>query len=249
LLREGDNADFIFVDNLKSMNVLETWINGEMVFSEGVVNFSYIPGKAVNNFNCSVIKENDICIKNVGGSIRVIEVFEGELLTKELIESVDVSVFVKSNTVNDILKIVVKDRYKDSPPAVGFIKGFGLKRGAFASSVAHDSHNIIAVGTSDSDIVNSINEIVNMKGGLSVSSEGKTDSLQLNIGGIMTTRSCNEVADDYERLNMLARSFGCSMKAPFMALSFMALLVIPDLKIGDKGLFDVKKFELVSLFV
>jgi adenine deaminase len=135
------------------------------------------------------------------------------------------------------------------PPAIGFIKGFGLKKGAFASSIAHDSHNIIAVGTNDSDIVNSINEIVSMKGGLAVSDHETLKSVQLNIGGIMTTRSCEEIADDYDILNKLVKSFGCDMKAPFMTLSFMALLVIPELKIGDRGLFDVKKFEPVSLFV
>jgi adenine deaminase len=135
------------------------------------------------------------------------------------------------------------------PPAIGFIKGFGLKKGAFASSIAHDSHNIIAVGTNDSDIVNSINEIVRMKGGLAVSDHETLKSVQLNIGGIMTTRSCEEIADDYDSLNKLVKSLGCDMKAPFMTLSFMALLVIPELKIGDRGLFDVKKFKPVSLFV
>ena len=248
LLREGDPADMILVDSLMTMNVLETWIDGKKVYSKGEVKFSYTPGNAVNNFTCSEIEESDIRLRNIGERIRVIEAVEGELFTKEIMKNIDSSVFVESDTANDILKIVVKDRYKDSLPAIGFIKGFGLRKGAFASSVAHDSHNIIAVGTSDSDIVNAINEIVSMKGGLSVSSEGKTDSLQLNIGGIMTTCSCDEVANDYERLNELARSYGCTMKAPFMTLSFMALLVIPDLKIGDRGLFDVKKFELVDLF-
>jgi adenine deaminase len=141
------------------------------------------------------------------------------------------------------------DRYKDSPPATGFIKGFNLKKGAFASSIAHDSHNIISVGTNDKDILNSINEIVRLKGGLAVSTSETVKSLQLNIGGIMTTRSCDEIAHDYDNLNKLVNSLGCAMKAPFMTLSFMALLVIPDLKIGDRGLFDVKKFEQVSLFV
>jgi adenine deaminase len=135
------------------------------------------------------------------------------------------------------------------PAAVGFIKGFGLKRGAFASSIAHDSHNIIAVGTNDRDIVNSINEIIRMKGGLAVSDNEIAGSLKLDIGGIMTTRSCEEIAFDYNSLNQLVKSLGCEMEAPFMTLSFMALLVIPELKIGDQGLFDVKKFKQVSLFI
>jgi len=249
LLRPGDYGDLIVVDSLERMNVLETWIDGIKVFDEGKVLFSYQPGLPVNNFNASKVTEHQIMIKNPGGRVRVIEAFEGELLTKQLIISAGDKEYVECNLSDDILKIVVKDRYNDSPPAVGFINGFGLKRGAIASSVAHDSHNIIAVGINDTDIVNAINEVIRLKGGLSVSSEGKSDSLQLDIGGIMTTRSCNDLANDYERLNDLARSYGSTMQAPFMTLSFMALLVIPELKIGDKGLFDVNKFELVSLFV
>lgn len=249
LLRQGDCADFIIVDTLEEMNVLETWIDGAKVFGNGETTFTYKPGLAVNNFNCSAITEDLIRVKNLGGNIRIIEAFEGELLTKQIIVSSGRSEYFDGDLPGDILKIVVKNRYNDSPPIVGFIKGFGLKKGAIASSVAHDSHNIISIGTSNTDIVNAVNEVVRLKGGLSVSSSGETDSLQLDIGGIMTTRSCNDTANDYERLNELAKTFGSPMKAPFMTLSFMALLVIPDLKIGDRGLFDVKKFELVSLFV
>jgi len=249
LLRQGDDADFVIVDNLKEMNVIETWIKGRQVYSSGEVRFNYSPGKAINNWNCSCINKDDIRVLNAGKDIRVIEAFEGELLTKQIRMSAGDNSYVESDTAKDLLKIVVKDRYSDAPPSVGFIKGFGLKNGAFASSVAHDSHNIICVGTNDDDIVSSINEIVRFKGGLSVSVGGKIDSLPLDIGGIMTTRSCTEVAWDYEKLNMLARGNGCKMMAPFMTLSFMALLVIPELKIGDRGLFDVEKFELVSLFV
>jgi adenine deaminase len=249
LLREGDQADLILVDTLESMNVEETWIDGVKVFGNKKVNFTYLPGNPVNNFVCSNVREKDIAVANQGGNIRVIEAFEGELLTRGFETDSGTGEFIDSDTEKDLLKIVVKDRYNDSSAAIGFIKGFGLKMGALASSVAHDSHNIIAVGTNDSDIVNAINEVVALKGGLATSAGGAMYSLQLNIGGIMTTRSCYEVADDYEQLNNTARLYGCSMKAPFMTLSFMALLVIPDLKIGDKGLFDVKKFELVSLFV
>ena len=149
----------------------------------------------------------------------------------------------------DILKIVVKERYHNLPSAKGFIKGFGLRQGAFAGSVSHDSHNIVAIGTNDEDIAAAINRIVEMKGGLSVSINEKVTSLQLNIGGIMSDKPCTEVASKYGKLNTLVRSLGCTMSAPFMTLSFMALLVIPDLKIGDRGLFDVNKFELVPLFV
>jgi len=249
LLREGDIADFIIVDDLKKMNVLQTWINGDKVFDEGKVLFSYKAGAGINNFNSSKISLDSIRVKNKQETIRVIVAEEGELLTGEKQIFSGRGEYVMPDIDNDILKIVVKDRYKNLPPAVGFIKGFGLKSGAFASSIAHDSHNIIAVGTNDNDLVRAINEIVGLKGGLSVCSGSKVDSLQLNIGGIMTTRSCEDIASEYEKLNKLAGSMGCVMKAPFMTLSFMALLVIPDLKIGDRGLFDVKKFSPVSLFL
>ena len=249
LLRSGDRADFILVDSLKKMNVLETWIDGKKVFANGKVLFTYREGKPVNHFNCRPVKERDIMVSNQHGDIRIIVASEGELLTSEIRSSAGESGFVVPDLKNDILKIVVKDRYNDSPPATGFIKGFGLKKGAFASSIAHDSHNIISIGTNDEDIVKSINEIVRLKGGLAVSSENSIESIKLDIAGIMSTRSCEAIASDYENLNKLVKSMGCTMKAPFMILSFMALLVIPDLKIGDRGLFDVKKFEMVPLFV
>lgn len=248
LLREGDAADFIIVDDLKRMNVIETWIDGKKVFEKEKVRINYLPGTAVNNFNCSALTSDEIKVVNNGKFLRVIETFEGELFTRQIIVKTGNEPFIESGFENDILKIVVKDRYSDAPPAIGFIKGFGLKRGAFASSIAHDSHNIIAVGTNDDDIISSINEIVRLKGGLAVSFNGKKESLGLDIGGIMTTRSCIAVAKDYEKLNRLTKNYGCKMLAPFMTLSFMALLVIPELKIGDRGLFDVSKFKLVSLF-
>ncbi len=144
---------------------------------------------------------------------------------------------------------MVKDRYKDSPPATGFIMGFGLEKGAFASSVAHDSHNIISIGTNDGDIVAAINEIIRIRGGLSVSREGRISSLHLPVAGIMSDRPVSEVASDYEKLSGLVRSLGCKMSAPFMTLSFMALLVIPELKLSDSGLFDGRVFRHVPLFV
>ncbi|MGC1390017.1 MAG: adenine deaminase [Bacteroidales bacterium] len=249
LLRKGDFADFILVDSLETMNVQETWIKGKKVFENGTVLFKYKAGKSVNNFNCSPVKGADILVKNKHSGIRIIVAEDGELITTEIKELSGTSEYLTPDISNDILKIVVKDRYKDSPPSVGFIKGFGLKEGAFASSIAHDSHNIICIGTNDRDIADSINELVRLKGGLAVSSGKWIKSVELNIGGIMTTRSCDDIAHDYINLNLLVNSMGCTMKAPFMTLSFMALLVIPELKISDRGLFDVKKFELVSLFV
>ncbi len=248
LLQVGQSADFIVVDNLAEMNVEETWIEGRKVFSKGRRNFKYHPEKPLNNFYCSAVKAEHIIVKRQPGKLRIIEAYDGELLTGEIQTVVNQEDIVKSDPGNDILKIVVKDRYNDSAPAVGFIKGFGLKKGAFAGSIAHDSHNIVCIGTNDKDMVSAINEIVKMRGGLAVSENGRTDSLQLNIGGIMTTSSCRDVARMYSSLSQKVRSLGCTMTAPFMTLSFMALLVIPDLKIGDRGLFDVKKFEPVPLF-
>ena len=158
------------VDSLRNMNVIETWIDGKKVFSKGNVLFRYSPGKAVNKFKCNSINLNDIKVTNQYGKIRIIEAVDGELFTKEIIETSGTMKFMESDTDKDILKIVVKDRYNDLPPVTGFIKGFGLKDGAFASSVAHDSHNIISVGTNDKDIISSVNEIVRQKGGLAVSS-------------------------------------------------------------------------------
>ena len=249
LLRPGDDADFIIVDSLNEMNVSETWINGDKVYGDGKCHFNYKPGKEINYFNCSPISKNDLKVKNQGGNFRVIDTLKEEILTKQLVLPTNNREFLEADTASDILKIVVKDRYNDSPLEIGFIRGFKLRKGAFASSVAHDSHNIISVGATDNDIVDAINEIVRIKGGLSVSSDGLSNSIKLNIAGIMTTEKCNTVANEYEKLNEMVKELGCEMKAPFMTLSFMALLVIPDLKIGDKGLFDVKKFELVSLFV
>lgn len=249
LLRKGDAADFILVKDLKKMDIEETWIGGERVFNKGLRNFRYEPERTLNNFRCREIDYSDIRVKRLEGKLRIIEAFDGELLTGEVqLDTPPVDV-VNTDLENDILKIVVKDRYRDTPPSVGFIKGFGLQDGAFAGSIAHDSHNIICVGTNDIDIITAVNEVIRMKGGLSVSVNCNIDSLQLDIGGIMTTRPCSDVASEYSRLNQIVRSIGCTMTAPFMTLSFMALLVIPDLKIGDRGLFDVKQFKPVPLFV
>jgi len=249
LLRTGDPADFIIVDDLKEMNVIETWIGGQKVFDRGKVLFVYMPGSPVNKFNCSTLKEEQIQVRKAGKEMRVITAFDGELYTKETIIETKAEDIINSDTSSDVLKIVVKDRYRDLPPSVGFIKGFGLKTGAFASSVAHDSHNIISVGTNDKDIITAVNEIIKMQGGLAVSSAEKTKTLKLNIAGIMSTGTCTDIAREYEALSDLVKKQGCTMSAPFMTLSFMALLVIPEIKISDSGLFDGNQFKHVSLFI
>lgn len=249
LLQPGQPADFIVVDDYRTMDVIETWIDGVKVFDRGKVLFDYPGSLPVNKFNCSEISASDIKVSRQGKRIRVIQAFDGELLTKEYTWETGNSNYVDQDTDSDILKIVVKDRYKDSAPSTGFIKGFGLKKGAFASSVAHDSHNIICVGTNDKDIVVAINEIVRIKGGLAVSSEGKISSLPLPVAGIMSNEPVGEVARKYESLSNRVKLLGCKMSAPFMTLSFMALLVIPELKLSDKGLFDGRGFRFVPLFV
>lgn len=249
-LKEGDNADFIVVDNPYEFNVKETWIDGKKVYDGQDVSFKALGGKEINRFHSSKIRKSDIQVNASGNKIRLIKARDGELVTDELIKDV---VSNRGNAVSDtgqdILKIVVKDRYNDGDPAIAFISGYGLQKGAFASSVAHDSHNIIAVGVDDESICKAINSIVEMKGGLSVYDGNEINSLQLEIGGIMTNVPCGTVAAKYEELSRKVKDMGCGFRAPFMTLSFMALPVIPDLKLTDKGLFDVNKFDFVDLFV
>jgi adenine deaminase len=248
LLRPGDPADFIVADDFRTMNILETWINGEKVYDRNKVIFNYRKSDPLNNFRCSEISIENIKISAAGTQLRVIEAFDGDLVTREMIAEVRNGEILESDTKSDILKIVVKDRYRDMPPTVGFIKGFGLKSGAFAGSVAHDSHNIICAGTNDQDIVSAVNEIVRIKGGLAVANGNKISSVPLPVAGIMSDEPVYIIASEYEKLSDLVKSNGSRMSAPFMTLSFMALLVIPELKLSDRGLFDGREFKLVSLF-
>ncbi len=249
LLRPGDPADFILVDDLHSMKVRQTWIDGTKIYDEGRVLFGYRSSGAVNNFKSSKIKIEDIRIRSEASKLRVIEAFDGDLTTGEIIYPVKKGEELSPDLESDILKIVVKDRYRDMKPAAAFIKGFGLKSGAFASSVAHDSHNIICIGTNDNDIVAAINALVEVKGGLAVSKNKKIEIMPLPVAGIMSDQPAEKVAGEYEKLSRLVRSWGCNMSAPFMTLSFMALLVIPELKISDRGLFDVRIFTYTGLFL
>jgi adenine deaminase len=249
LLQKGDPADFIITNDIRVMNILETWIDGIKVFDRGEVLFNFKTSPHFNRFNSTEIETGDINITGSKGKIRVIQATDGELLTRELIADLDKSPSQLPDTAVDLLKIVLKERYKDLPPVTGFIKGFGLKSGAFASSVAHDSHNIISVGTNDEDIVGAVNQVIKMKGGLSVSLNGELFSLPLPIAGIMSDMTVAETARKYEELSSKVKSMGCGLSAPFMTLSFMALLVIPELKISDSGLFDGRSFRHVPLFL
>jgi adenine deaminase len=249
LLKPGQPADFIIVEDYRSMDVIDTWINGKKVFSKGKVLFDYQGADPVNNFNCSEIKIQDIRVTAESEKMRVIQAFDGNLFTKEIIENVKRESLIEADTKSDILKIVVKDRYKDLEPAVGFISGFGLKSGAFASSVAHDSHNIICIGTNDNDIANAVNEVIRIKGGLAAANGKNINCLPLPVAGIMSDQPVDKVAYEYEELSEFVKTNGCKMSAPFMTLSFMALLVIPELKLSDRGLFDGNRFCHVPLFL
>ncbi len=250
MLQLNDKADFIVVDNLKDFNVVETYIDGEKVYGDGI---SLIHPKAVsyiNNFNRTVIAFDDLKIENQNKSIKVIVALDGDLYTSaEFVKPKVVNNFIVSDMENDILKIVVVNRYNNSKPIVGFIKNMGLNRGAIAQSVAHDSHNIIAVGVDDIDIFNAINEVIKCKGGIVAVSKDEIYTLSLPIAGLMSDENGEKVAEKYKIINNKPREWGSQLHSPFMTLSFMALLVIPELKIGDKGLFDGLNFKLTSLFV
>ena len=254
LLREGDPADFIVIDNLQDFNVLQTYLNGEIVSENGISKIENLPSDIVNNFNCETKKVEDFAYKNSESeqlNIKVIEVLDGQLITLKSEHKPKIqNGFVVSDTERDILKIVVVNRYQNAPPAIAFIKNFGLKEGAIASSVAHDSHNIIAVGVDDESICEAVNMIIEARGGVSaINGKGQKNILKLPIAGIMSDRDGYDVAKEYSAIDQFAKQLGCTLASPFMSLSFMALLVIPNLKLSDLGLFDGEKFSFTSLFV
>jgi adenine deaminase len=251
LLRVNDPADFIIVDDLNNFNILETYIDGEIVYSNNRVFFNNSSSKPVNNFNANKISVEDLKVKPKSNKIKVIEIIDKELITNSfIIKPKVVSNNIISDIEKDILKIVVYNRYqKNSKPSIGFIHGIGLKSGAIATTVAHDSHNIIATGCSDEEIAAAINEIVEKQGGLTFVHGKDYYTLELEYAGLMTNKDPMIVADLYEKMNKVIKQNGSKLTAPYMTISFMALLVIPHLKIGDKGLFDVDRFEFTQLFV
>ena len=249
-LREGDDADFIMIDSLENFNILKTVINGETVAENGQSFIKTEPEGIVNNFNISIKKPSDFNIILKNDNINVIEVLDGQLITNKILGKVLIeNGNAVSNLADDILKIVVVNRYFDAPIAVAFIKNFGLKRGAIASSVAHDSHNIIAVGVDDASICRAVNLLIEHQGGLSAVDGEKEDVLALPIAGLMSPEPCEMVAEKYTRLVNMSRNMGSALRSPYMSLSFMALLVIPRLKLSDKGLFDGERFEFCPLEV
>lgn len=253
LLREGDFADLIVVDNLSDFNVQNTYIDGVLVYSlASGINFNLPVVSPVNVFNCSAISPDDIKVylPNNTQHIRVIEVMDGELLTNEFKwnPALNSGEEVVSDLFSDILKLVVVNRYHPQKPTVGFVKNMGLKRGALGSTVAHDSHNIIVAGVDDESIVRVVNALIENTGGIAASDGSYTEILPLPVGGLMSIERGEVVAKKYETLDQMAHTLGSTLRAPFMTLSFLSLLVIPSLKLGDKGLFDVNKFDFVPLF-
>ncbi len=258
LLRENDSADFILIDNFQNFNIKKTFIKGNLVAENGVSKIESVQEKIINNFFSYEISNEEIMVRQARHDghpepaeeqkIKVIEAFNGQLITHQTLCAPKLQGDeIISDVENDVLKIVCVNRYQKTKPAVAFIKNFGLKTGAIASSVAHDSHNIIAVGANDDAIIQAINLLMKNNGGVCAVNNSEEKILPLPVAGLMSERDGYEVASQYSEIDALAKSLGSTLDAPFMTLSFMALLVIPKLKLSDKGLFDGEKFEFTNL--
>ncbi|RUT78829.1 adenine deaminase [Ancylomarina longa] len=249
LLQIGDSADFIVIDNPKSFLVQEVFRKGKCIYRENEVLFETNNDILLNNFSRKPIQLSDLRILPQKGSIQAIVVQDGNLLTDSVLCKPKVEDSnVVSDIENDLLKMVVMSRYDNGQPVIGFAKGFGYKKGAIAESIAHDSHNIIAVGTSDEELLYAINTLIEMKGGIVAVSNGDCERVRLEVAGLMSNKTGGELVRDYNKLRNFASSLGSSFQSPFMTLAFMSLLVIPKLKLSDKGLFDVSQFKVVNLF-
>ena len=251
LLQIGDFADFILVSDLRNFEVIQTYINGQLVAENGVSHIKTTPSDIINNFTCSEKYPADFTFKvsaDFDELVPVIECIDGQLITNKLLVKMQpINGELKSDLENDLLKIFVINRYRDAPVAKGFIKNFGFTEGAIASSVAHDSHNILVVGVDDESICKAVNLVVAEQGGVSCVSSKTEMVLALPVAGLMSNRDGYEVAEAYTQIDAMAKSLGSTLSAPFMTLSFMALLVIPHLKLSDLGLFDGDEFKLSPL--
>ena len=250
LLREGDAADLIVVENLEDFNVVQTYINGELVADKGKSLIISDPPGLLNNFDCNEkhISDFGFHISNFAENIYAIEALDGQLITnKVLCKPIMQNDLYEADVANDILKIVVVNRYKNAPVAKAFIKNFGMKKGAIASSVAHDSHNIVAVGIDDESLMKAVNLVIKEQGGVSAVYDNKEEVLGLPVAGLMSNDDGYKVAAAYTAIDkMVKEEMGSTLAAPFMTLSFMALLVIPHLKLSDLGLFDGDDFKFVK---
>lgn len=249
LLQPEDPADFIVADNLVDFSIQQTYINGQLVANAGKTLIEAVESDIINQFECSPLEANDLMVNsNHSPQIHVIEALDGQLITNKLL--CDISLLLhnnvlQSNTEADILKMVVVNRYVQAPVAISWIKNFGFKHGAIASTVAHDSHNIIAVGVDDESLCKAINLVIKEKGGVSCVHSTASMIVSLPVAGLMSNKDGYEVARQYTAIDKMAKGLGSSLSAPFMTLSFMALLVIPHLKLSDKGLFDGDTFSFV----
>ncbi|MBP7358948.1 MAG: adenine deaminase [Prevotella sp.] len=257
LLQKDDNADFVIIDNLSNFNILSTYVDGVCVYdtnngySEEYMSI-HKPAydKIPNRFNANKICSESLTVSPDGCKIHVIGTSDGNITTQNIIATPKIEDgFVVSDINRDIIKIVVYNRYTPSVPQVAFVHGFNLKQGAIASTIAHDSHNIIAIGTNDDDLTYAINQLIECKGGIIAGYDNEWELLPLPVAGLMSICDGEKVAGKYNILNDTVAKLGCLYKAPFMTLSFLALLVIPELKLSDKGLFDSKEMKFISLFV
>ena len=248
-LKVSDPADFIVVDSLREFNVLETYIRGEKVAEAGKTLINRVESQVVNQFNIDPLQANDYAIAAQGEVINVIEALDGELITHRIRHEAKIELGnVVADPENDVLKMAVVNRYNNAKPAIGFIKNFGIKKGAIASSVGHDSHNITVVGVDDESIARAVNLVIAAKGGLSAVNGEEERIVKLPVAGLMSNEDGYDIAEQYIDLDKMAKDIGSTLRAPFMTLSFMALLVIPSIKLSDKGLFDGDKFEFLDLF-
>ena len=248
LLQVGDEADFIVINNLEKFRVLETYIQGELVAKNGKSFVKSVPFEILNNFESEKKKVTDFEFLSSTDKIRVIEALDGELVTNEILANALVADGkIVSNVEDDILKMTVVNRYQNTKPSIAFIKNFGIKNGAIASSVGHDSHNIIAIGTSDELICSAVNLLIQHKGGICALNDTIEKIVALPVAGIMSDQPAEIIGNAYAELDAMAKEMGSSLSAPFMTLSFMALLVIPSLKLSDQGLFDGNSFKFTSL--
>ena len=246
-LRTGDPADLIVVKDLKEFKVERTYIEGELVAENGRSLIERIEVGTPNNFDRSRITSEDLIIRGQNDQVMAIEAFDGQLITgKRSMHAIMRDGILIPDIDQDLLKIAVVNRYAEAPPAIGWITNFNLEKGAIASSVAHDSHNIVAVGTNDQDLANAINAVIEERGGISLSDGDRKMILPLPVAGIMSNGDAYEVAKAYAEMDQAAKDLGSTLAAPYMTLSFMALLVIPHLKMSDKGLFDGDRFTLVK---
>jgi len=250
LLEVGDPADCIVIEDLIHFKTLQTYIDGKLVFDKGESKIKSVPFQVLNNFNTSKKQVSDFKFESNTKQIRVIEALEGQLVTNEIISDALIKDGnLVSNIEMDILKMTVVNRYQDHKPTIAFIKNFGLKEGAIVSSVGHDSHNIIAVGVSDETICQAVNLVIENKGGVCAVSNTEEKVVPLPVAGIMSDKDGYTIGKDYEVLDKMAKQLGSTLHAPYMTLSFMALLVIPSLKLSDKGLFNGTTFNFTSLEV